>query len=98
MSVGELWKWADVRSWGERNRSELDSWISRRPIIPYDDEVARTWARLSAAAQRRGRPRPQNDTWVAACCVRHGIGLVTVNQKDFVDFPQDGLILLTEDA
>ncbi|HUZ43683.1 MAG TPA: hypothetical protein VMU63_04710 [Acidimicrobiales bacterium] len=60
--------------------------------------MARTWARLSAAAQRRGRPRPQNDTWVAACYARHGVGLVTLNQKDFVDFAQDGLILLREDA
>jgi toxin FitB len=98
VSVGELWKWAEVRTWGERNRSELNSWISRRPIIPYDEEVARTWARLSAAAQLRGRPRPQNDTWVAACCVRHEVGLVTLNQKDFVDFRQDGLVLLGEGA
>lgn len=97
VSVGELWKWAEVRSWGERNRHELEAWIARRPVIPYDDEVARTWARLAAAAQRRGRPRPQNDTWIAACCVRHGIGLVTINTKDFEDFRADGLVLLTAD-
>lgn len=95
VSVGELWKWAEVRSWGERNRQELDAWIARRPVVPYDDEVARAWARLAAAAQRRGRPRPQNDTWIAACCVRHGIGLVTINTKDFEDFRPDGLVLLT---
>jgi len=35
---------------------------------------------------------------VAACYARHGVGLVTLNQKDFVDFAQDGLILLREDA
>lgn len=95
VTVGELWKWAEVRNWGERNRQELDAWIARRPVIPYDDEVSRSWARLAAAAQRRGRPRPQNDTWVAACCVRHRIGLVTINTKDFEDFRDDGLVLLT---
>ena len=95
IGVAELWKWAEVRSWGEPNRARLDAWIAHRPIIPYDAEVARTWARLSAGAQRRGRPRPQNDTWVAACCIRHGLPLLTLNKKDFRDFAvHSGLSLL----
>ena len=98
VTVAELWKWAEVRSWGERTRSGLETWISGRPVIPYDEEVARTWARLAAGAQRRGRPRPHNDTWIAACCLRHGLALVTLNKKDFTDFAEhDGLILLGED-
>ena len=97
IGVAELWKWAEVRSWGESNRTRLDGWIAHRPVIPYDVEVARTWARLSAGAQRRGRPRPQNDTWVAACCVRHGLPLLTLNRKDFKDFAvHDRLRLLSE--
>lgn len=97
VSVGELWKWAEVRSWGESTRSHLDAWIGRRPIIPYDADVAREWARLAASAQRRGRPRPQNDTWIAACCIRHNLPLLTLNRKDFEDFANhDGLVLLGE--
>lgn len=88
---------ASVRSWGEPTRSRLDTWIAERPVIPYDSEVARTWARLSASGRLRGRPRPQNDTWVAACCVRHGLPLMTLNNKDFADFAlHDGLVLLTD--
>lgn len=99
VTVGELWKWAELRSWGEPRRTQLDAWTGRRPIVPYDAEVARAWASLSAAAQRRGRPRPQNDTWVAACCVRHGLGLVTLNRKDFLDFAEhDALVLLGDDG
>lgn len=95
VTVGELWKWAEVRSWGKRNRDELEAWIGRRPIVPCDEAVARRWGALSAAARRRGRPRPQNDTWVAASCVRHGLPLVTLNTKDFSDFATyDGLVLL----
>lgn len=97
VTVGELWKWAEVRSWGEGNRSQLGAWIAARPILPYDAEIARTWARMSAGAQLRGRPRPQNDTWIGACCVRHGVPLVTLNTKDFAPFVEhDGLVLLTE--
>jgi toxin FitB len=98
ITVAELAKWAEVRSWGEPARRQLDLWIARRPVIPYDPKVARAWGLLAAKAQRRGRPRPQNDTWVAACCVRHGLPLLTLNAKDFQDFAQhDGLVLLTED-
>lgn len=97
VTVGELWKWAEVRSWGEATRSRLDAWIGHRPVIPYDAEVARAWARLAGSAQRRGRPRPQNDTWVAACCLRYELPLITLNRKDFEDFgSHDGLVLLGE--
>jgi predicted nucleic acid-binding protein len=66
-------------------------------VIPYDPEVARTWGQLAGRAQRRGRPRPQNDTWVAACGIRHGLPLVTLNMKDYADFAEhEGLVLLTE--
>ena len=55
------------------------------------------WGRLAARAQLRGRPRPQNDTWIAACCVRHDVPLVTLNIKDFRDYAEhDGLRLLGE--
>jgi predicted nucleic acid-binding protein len=97
VTVAEFWKWAEVRRWGETRRSRLGVWISRRPIIPYDEQVARCWGRLAAGAQLRGRPRPQNDTWIAACYVRHGIPLLTLNSSDFLDFARhDGLQLLTD--
>jgi toxin FitB len=97
ITVAELSKWAEVRSWGTPARRRLDAWIAHRPVVPYDPDVARTWGRLAGRAQRRGRPRPQNDTWVAACCVRHGLPLVTLNTKDYTDFAEhEGLVLLTE--
>ena len=38
---------------------------------------------------------PQNDMWIAACCIRHEIPLATLNLKDFQDFADhDGLVLL----
>ena len=67
VTVGELWKWAEARNWGERNRDELTRWIARRPVIPSDEPVARQWGFLSAAAQRRGRPRPQHSKGTSAC-------------------------------
>jgi len=95
VTVGELAKWAEIRSWGAPARRRLDLWLSGVGIIPYDEAVARTWGRLAAGAQRRGRPRPQNDTWIAACCVRHDIPLITLNVRDFIDHSEhDALSLL----
>jgi toxin FitB len=97
ITVAELSKWAEVRSWGTPARRRLDAWIAHRPVIPYAPDVARTWGRLAGRAQRRGRPRPHNDTWVAACCIRHDLPLLTLNTKDYADFVEhEGLVLLTE--
>jgi len=51
---------------------------------------------LSAFAQKRGRPRPVNDTWIAACCIALGLPLATLNLSDFQDFADhEGLAIIT---
>ncbi len=95
VTMGELTRWATMRQWGPARRLELDAWLSRRPTVPYTDDVARTWGEISAHAARRGRPRPQNDTWVAACCLTFDLPLATMNVKDFKDFAEhEGLTLI----
>ena len=62
---------------------------------PYDEAVAATWGWLDARAQARGRPRPINDMWIAACCLVEDVPLATLNRKDFEDFAEhDGLRLI----
>ena len=68
VTLGELQRWATIRQWGTTKRAELEAWLAAHPALPYDD-VARIWGDISAHATRRGRPRPQNDTWIAACCL-----------------------------
>lgn len=56
---------------------------------------ARKLASLQAHAERRGRPRPVNDTWIAACCLVRDLPLATLNIKDFSDFADhDGLRII----
>ena len=95
VTVGELTQWADLRSWGRQSWSELDEWLGSALVLDYDEAVARTWGRLSAAARRRGRPRQVNDTWIAACCLVEGLPLATRNVKDYIDFAEHhGLALI----
>ena len=96
VTVGELWQWAVTRSWGTRTREELDQWLGRVVVLDSDDATSRAWGRISAEARRRGRPRPANDSWIAACCLAREFPLATLNVKDFEDFAeQDGLQLVT---
>ncbi|HVA59855.1 MAG TPA: DUF1778 domain-containing protein [Mycobacteriales bacterium] len=79
--TGELLKWAEVRSWGSPRRGRLDAWLSAVPTLPYHRGVAASWARLVAAAERRGRPRPVNDTWIAACCVAYEVPRTAAEER-----------------
>jgi predicted nucleic acid-binding protein len=95
VTVGELWLWAFSRRWGSRSRRELEDWLRGVTILPYSREVAHTWGQITAAARLRGRPRPDNDTWIAACCLADGLPLATGNVKDHVDFAEhEGLHLI----
>ena len=97
ITLGELTRWVTLRQWGPTRRAELEGWLAPRPTLPSTDDVARLWGEGSAPATRRGRPRPQNDTWIAAACLAYDLPLATVNVKDFRDFAEhEGLTLVGE--
>lgn len=96
VTIGELSRWAAKRRWGTRARTELVDWLGRTVVLPYDERVAWEWGQLSVRAERRGRARPINDTWIAACCLIADLPLATLNLKDFEDFAEhDGLRLIS---
>ncbi|HZN18242.1 MAG TPA: type II toxin-antitoxin system VapC family toxin [Micromonosporaceae bacterium] len=95
VTLGELTKWTVLRSWGPRKLADLAAWRRGVVLLQVDESVSTAWGQLQARAQRRGRPRPVNDTWIAACCLVDGLPLATFNIKDFEDFAvHDGLDLL----
>lgn len=69
VTVGELTKWTLVRQWGPQRKAGMQTFLSRLVVLPYSETVAAVWGELQAYAQLRGRPRPANDTWIAACCL-----------------------------
>jgi len=95
VALGELTKWTLVRHWGPQKRSSLDEFLAKVAVLPYGRRVAQRWGELQAHAQLRGRPRPHNDTWIAACCLVRDHPLATLNRKDFDDFAEhEGLQLV----
>jgi len=76
----------EIRHWGARSRQELADWLSDIPVLTGDESVASIWGQLSAAGMQRGRPRPTNDMWIAACALTYDLPLATLNLKDYEDF------------
>ena len=96
VTVGELTQWALVRDLGARRRSELQVYIATRVKIPGGSDVGRKWGEITAYAARRSRPRPINDSWIAACCLTYELPLATLNTTDFEDYAEhEGLQLIS---
>lgn len=73
----------------------LDQWLEGKYVLHSNGDVARNWGVISAYASLRGRPRPTNDSWVAACCLAYDLPLATRNVKDYEDFVEhEGLVIL----
>lgn len=95
VTLGELTKWTLVRRWGPRSLASMRAFLAQMVVLPYDRRVAARWGELQAYAQLRGRSRPANDSWIAACCLVRALPLATFNLKDFTDFVEhEGLEIL----
>jgi predicted nucleic acid-binding protein len=64
-------------------------------VLPGSCHAAAIWGEIQAHARLRGRPRPINDSWIAACCIARELPLATLNIKDYADFAEhEGLELV----
>jgi tRNA(fMet)-specific endonuclease VapC len=93
-SVTEIWKLAESRNWGQRRRGELDAFLRRFVVIPYDYELARVWARVCVEAERAGRRLETADAWIAATAVHRRLSLLA-HDSDLKDLPIAGLTVVS---
>lgn len=81
--VGELKVGAIRGRVSQITRSALDTAIAACVVIPTDARVVDKWAELHARFLGRLKGGGINDLWIAACCLVHGLPLVTNNLSDF---------------
>lgn len=94
VTAAELYKWPLERGWGQEKQAALDRFVRSFLLLPYDNALARTWARLMADAKRRGNVPNFADAWIAATALRHDLALVTHNPKHFAGI--EGLTVWTK--
>jgi toxin FitB len=95
VTVGELTQWTYLHRWGSQRRTGLRAYFASVVVLTASFQAATVWGEIQAHARLRGRPRPINDSWVAACCLARELPLATLNIKDYADFAEhEGLELI----
>lgn len=61
----------------------MRTFLAALVVLPYDQRVATPWGEIQAYAQLRGRARPANDSWPAACCLVRELPLATFDIRDY---------------
>jgi tRNA(fMet)-specific endonuclease VapC len=75
--VGELFFGSEKSRDVVANRAKVERLIELCPLVPQDLTTARQYGALKAVFQQKGRPIPENDLWIAACALQHGLILAT---------------------
>ncbi len=79
VTVGEMRSAAISARWGERRLRVLEGHLAGHVILPIDSAVADGWARLRSRCLELGRQKRDNDLWIAATAIRHGLSLATLD-------------------
>jgi tRNA(fMet)-specific endonuclease VapC len=91
ITVGELYYGAEKKGWSAKSRKNLDERLKAVVIVPYDEELCRTFGRVRASLPA-GVVIATNDLWIASCAIRHSITLISNNRKHFEKIPNLKLI------
>ncbi len=94
VTVGELYFGAYRKNWSPERLADLKDRLRSVTIVPYDEQLCLTYARIKAEMHAKGNSVAPNDLWIAASAVRHSIPLLSNNQKHFQLVP--GLVLISE--
>ena len=55
------------------NHARLEAFIATCQVPLMGPDTALRYAEVSMALRRKGRPIPENDVWIAAVCLEHGL-------------------------
>ena len=75
--LGELYHGVFASNRPEEKLDQIDEVRALAKPLSCDPATAEMYGRLKVRIRRKGRPIPDNDLWIAALAVRHGLTLVT---------------------
>ncbi|MDO8632287.1 MAG: type II toxin-antitoxin system VapC family toxin [Phycisphaerales bacterium] len=64
----------------QRKIAEIDEMVQRSTTLAGDGETARVYANVRHRLKAAGTPLPENDIWIAAICLQHGLPLLTLDR------------------
>ena len=75
--IGELCYGARKSGRVSANLAKVDELVANSTILVCDAEIARQYGEVKNKLRLKGRPLPENDVWIAALALQHGLTLVT---------------------
>lgn len=77
ISLGELYYGAFKSQRVMENLERLEEFVRENSIIPCDARTAKIYGEMKNALRSKGSLIPENDIWIAAIAVQHGLTLLT---------------------
>lgn len=75
--IGELFYGARKSGRPEENCRWIEQFAADNVILPCDAETARLYGEAKNSLRKKGYPIPENDIWIAATALQHGLILVS---------------------
>jgi tRNA(fMet)-specific endonuclease VapC len=77
IALGELYYGARKSSRTEKNLEQLKQLASQVVVLPCDAETSYWYGIVKDGLRKAGQPIPENDIWIAAMALQHGLALAT---------------------
>lgn len=75
--IGELCYGARRSGQVQANLARVDDLARKSTVLRCDLRTAHQYGIVKESLRRKGRPIPENDIWIAATALQHGLPLVT---------------------
>ncbi len=85
VALGELYYGARKSERAETNIARIDEFAAAAAILGCDALTAQQYGRIKNELRAKGRPTPENDIWIGAVAMHHGL---TVAPRDDDHFSQ----------
>ncbi len=75
--LGELYYGAEKSANAATNVLRVSELAGRSAVLACDAETAQHYGQIKNRLRAKGKPLPENDIWIAALALQHGLVLVT---------------------
>lgn len=79
--TGELLYGVEKSAQAQRNLPRYLKFLSTINLVTVDLETAKLYGKVKMGLEQKGRRIPENDIWIAASALQHGMTLVTDDQR-----------------
>lgn len=75
--LGELYYGAQKSARANENTTKIDEFAENVAVLGCDADTARHYGAVKNGLRAKGRPIPEDDIWIAAVAIQHGLKVVS---------------------